>query len=593
MRNVAPRGRDGVRVRTTGKSLIMATVLVASGLTPCLTLSPRLLVCLRPTTFYDGAEDRRAYKRQENKPVDGRHVNLHSTALLLGDQRMLVVATALVGVVMVLLLLLIKMSTSPVTPGLPPGEWGWPVIGYVPPGDVPLAKHVNKLRGKHGDIFLMKLGCRLLVVLANFELIKTAFAKPELQGRPHLFTFKIFAYFQMAGMLSSEGPVWHHNRRFAIQQLKNLGMGKSLLEVTVQREARRLLSDLEHTLGQPTEITWNINVCIVNVLWELVAARRYDINDEKIRTLSKKAADNFDIIQGPLALLDLYPWLRSLLPEFLKNAWMKLNEVKQNRDKLDAFMHDIVMEHLENFDPRDPQDFIDAFLVDHVTSPHNPSDHRKYLLSEPDLRNLKSNLSDLYMAGTETTSSTLRWGFLYLAMYPQVQAKIQKEIDAVLPRDTFPALEHKDKLVYLEAALREIQRKATIVPMGVSHLATSDTIVAGYCIPKGTMVMAAMEGCHNDPQYWERPQDFYPEHFLDEQGELINKREGFLPFCLGRRQCFGEPIARLELYIIVAALLQKYTITLAPNEKVSTEGDPRRPLFNFARPFKVILTKRD
>ncbi|XP_042208886.1 cytochrome P450 2L1-like [Homarus americanus] len=390
----------------------------------------------------------------------------------------------LVAVLVILLLaLLYKVTQRP--SGFPPGVWGWPIVGYVPPRDVPLAQHLNTLRKKFGDIFTMKMGKHMAVILSDFQLIKTAFNKPELQGRPDFFTLKIFTNFKNAGIISSVGDVWQQNRRFALQHLKYFGMGKSKLESSVQREALNLLNDLEASVGIPTELTWNINMAILNVTWQLAAARSYSVDDKEILEFFKMVSVNFDIIQGPAALLDLYPWLIHIMPTFLKNSWMRVNQLDESRERIHSLLKDIIDDHCKTLDTDNPRDYIDVYLTEHLKDDtHLPALGHQDILTNTEYINLLANLSDLFVAGSETTSSTLRWACLYLALHPEVQTKIQKEIDSVVPRDTLPSLEHKEELVYLEATLREVQRKGTIVPLGVVHSATANTTLAGYSFPE-------------------------------------------------------------------------------------------------------------
>ena len=102
--------------------------------------------------------------------------------------------------------------------------------------------------------------------------------------------------------------------------------------------------------------------------------------------------------------------------------------------------------------------------------------------------NLANTLSDLFQAGSETTSTTLTWAMLFMARYPSVQEKVQEELDNVVGRGRSPGLRDKQDLPYTEAVLMEIQRYANIVPQGVFHCSKRDITVNGLTIPAGTMV---------------------------------------------------------------------------------------------------------
>lgn len=100
-------------------------------------------------------------------------------------------------------------------------------------------------------------------------------------------------------------------------------------------------------------------------------------------------------------------------------------------------------------------------------------------------------------------------------------------------RNKTPCLEDKCKMPYTEAVLHEILRFCNIVPLGIFHATSKDTVVRGYSIPQGTTVITNLYSVHFDEKYWSNPEVFYPERFLDSSGQFI-KKEAFVPFSLGK-----------------------------------------------------------
>ncbi|KAK7830651.1 hypothetical protein U0070_018376 [Myodes glareolus] len=184
--------------------------------------------------------------------------------------------------------------------------------------------------------------------------------------------------------------------------------------------------------------------------------------------------------------------------------------------------------------------------------------------------NLICSTLDLFIAGTETTSTTLRWALLYMALYPEVQAKVQAEIDRVIGQEKQPSLADRDSMPYTNAVVHEVQRMANIVPLSVPRKVTADTTLAGFHLPKGSILQTNLTALHRDPKEWATPDIFNPEHFL-ENGEF-KKRESFLPFSMGKRACLGEQLARSELFIFFTALVQKFTFKPPVNEKLSLKS---------------------
>ncbi|KAG2468927.1 CP2G1 protein, partial [Polypterus senegalus] len=158
---------------------------------------------------------------------------------------------------------------------------------------------------------------------------------------------------------------------------------------------------------------------------------------------------------------------------------------------------------------------INAILY-HMSTPlaqddNNPDAHLN-------CKNLHGTVSNLLMGGTETTSTTLRYGLLILIKYPHIQVKIQHEIDTVIGRERCPAYEDRKNMPYTDAVVHEIQRFIDLMPTSLLHSTTKDTIFRGYTIPLGTTVIPLLHSCLYDKKYWETPRSFNPNHFLDENG---------------------------------------------------------------------------
>ncbi|KAG8545726.1 hypothetical protein GDO81_020433, partial [Engystomops pustulosus] len=155
--------------------------------------------------------------------------------------------------------------------------------------------------------------------------------------------------------------------------------------------------------------------------------------------------------------------------------------------------------------------------------------------------NLINLVSDLFGAGMETTSTTLRWAILLMMKYPEIQKKVQNEIEQVMG-SAQPQVEHRKQMPYTDAVIHEIQRFADLAPVGL-HATARDVTFKGYFIPGGTTVMALLHSALRDKKYFEKPDEFYPEHFLDSEGNF-KKNEAFIPFSIGKRSCAGETLAR-------------------------------------------------
>ncbi|XP_031468015.1 cytochrome P450 2G1-like, partial [Phasianus colchicus] len=146
-------------------------------------------------------------------------------------------------------------------------------------------------------------------------------------------------------------------------------------------------------------------------------------------------------------------------------------------DSMRRFIARRVRSNAQSLEPSNPRDFIDCFLLQMEKEKNNPN-------SEFTMENLELTALNLFFAGTETISSTLRYGFVLLMKNPAVLEKMQAEIDAVIGRERPPRVEDRPALPFSDAVIHEIQRCADLIPMNVPHRVTRDTEFRGFLLPK-------------------------------------------------------------------------------------------------------------
>lgn len=147
---------------------------------------------------------------------------------------------------------------------------------------------------------------------------------------------------------------------------------------------------------------------------------------------------------------------------------------------------------------------------------------------------------------------------------------MRNEINDVIGTSRFPSLEDKQNLPYCEAVIHETLRIGTIAPLSVPHGLASDLKFNGFTIPKDALLIPNLYSVFFDEKIFPDPYDFKPERFLDEKGNLKNT-DKVLAFSLGRRVCLGEALARMELFLFVTSLIQRFTLEAGDIRNIPSE----------------------
>ncbi|XP_064125627.1 cytochrome P450 2C19-like isoform X1 [Loxodonta africana] len=430
---------------------------------------------------------------------------------------------------------------------LPPGPTPLPIIGNILQLDVRNIKNsVHNLSKAYGPVFTLYFGMKPIVMLHGYEAIKEALIDmgEEFSGRGH---FPLFERSKKGfGVTFSNGKMWKETRRFSLMTLRNLGMGKRCLEDRVQEEASCLVEELRKTKALPCDPTFITVYAPCNVMCSIIFQNRFDYNDQNFLNLVKKSTENVKILSSPwIQVCNAFPLLIDYFPGSHK-------KYMNNEACLKSYVLERVKEHQESLDINNPRDFIDCFLIKMEQEKHNQR-------SEYSAENLLNTVHDLLGAGSQTTSTTLRYGLLLLLKHPEVTAKVQEEIDHVVGRNRSPCMQDRSSMPYTDAVVHEIQRYTDLSPMSLPHRVTRDIKFRNCLIPKGTTILTALSSVLHDNKEFPNPEMFDPGHFLDESGNF-KKSDYFMPFSAGKRMCLGEGLARMELFLFLTTILQKFTL---------------------------------
>ncbi|XP_059471933.1 methyl farnesoate epoxidase-like [Neocloeon triangulifer] len=469
--------------------------------------------------------------------------------------------------------------------GFPPGPCWCPFVGCYPQ-----FLFLHRILGychlvwakwaeQYGPLVGLKLGKDRIVVVSGYQAVKHVFSRDDCDGRPDGFFFRMRTFDQRLGLVFVDGEHWSKQRKFTTRHLRNLGLSVNSMEHIILQEVEALVHDLSDKCSHNEDLEIELhNLCdisILNSLWAVVAGNRFELDDPRLIQMFKLQHASFRALDMSGGLINQMPFLRHLMP-----GRTGYNDHIATLAATYSFLRETLQDHKRTHMQGNHHDLIDAYL-DEINSEKDTDFN--------DLQLLALSM-DLFMAGSETTSNTIGFIFLYFLINPEMQKRVQAEIDSVIGRGRLPKLSDRPKMLYLEALIMEVQRFLSVAPIAVPHRTTQDCEILGYNIPKDTTVLMSIWSVHMDPEHWKDPENFRPERFLNEDQSAIIKDEWFIPFGLGKRRCIGEVQARNSLFLFLAGLLQRFTFS-ATAEGVQNlkhyDGVTLSP-----KPYKGIVKRR-
>ncbi|KAA8543522.1 hypothetical protein F0562_020983 [Nyssa sinensis] len=437
----------------------------------------------------------------------------------------------------------------------PPEPSGaWPLIGHLPllGAQNPLARTLAALADNYGHIFKIRLGVYPVVVVSSWEAVKECFTTNDMAfaARPICTAGKYLGYNNAGFGFASYGPYWREMRKLALLELlssRRLETLKQFRVSEVEISIRELYSLTRKTDGDgPAKVVisqW-IDELTLNIIVRMIAGKRYLRNEDGAKDEEERR-------------------FRRTIKEFM-NIFKKGVEREKG----------------------DEQDFIDVMLSAIDDTLVCDSGYTRETI-------VKATISNLILAGSDTTSIHLTWLFSILLNNKHALKRAQEEIDLKVGTERWVEESDIKNLVYLQAIVKETLRLYPPGPIAVPHEALEDCQVAGYHIPKGTRLFVNVWKLHRDPRIWLEPDKFMPERFLTSHAEVDVSGQHFelIPFGSGRRSCPGIAFATQVTHLTLARLLQGFEFETPGNEPVDmTEGIgitlPK------ATPVEVLITPR-
>ncbi|XP_014667028.1 PREDICTED: cytochrome P450 2U1-like [Priapulus caudatus] len=385
---------------------------------------------------------------------------------------------------------------------LPPGPAGAPLIGYVPW----LGKHpyltFTELTRTYGDVFTCWFGPVPVIAVNGFEATQELLVTRghDFMDRPIANAMAVILESDKGIVFNPYGDKWRKLRRLTLSALRDFGMGKASLEEKVLEEMEAVTEEFMATQAKPFNPKRIFKNAASNVICSINFGSRYQYTDPKFQQL----LDFNDFFFSQPVQGGIETFLPFLAPLFLRIPGSRFHKLLAGSKQLEGFINEIIEEHRNSYDESNIRDFIDIFLK-YTMDAEKESPNMKECEFTTD--NLFHMIMDVFGAGTETTATSFAWLFLYMTAFPDVQRKVQQEIDEVIGQGRRPCLKDRERLVYMDAVVR-VQRHATCT-IHSPHRAVEDTTFRNYNVPRAAMIMVNLWSVHRDGRYW-RP-TIYPD----------------------------------------------------------------------------------
>ncbi|KAJ3677088.1 hypothetical protein LUZ60_002812 [Juncus effusus] len=428
---------------------------------------------------------------------------------------------------------------------LPPGPAKLPIVGNLFDLDQNrLHVSLANLAKSYGPIMSLKLGLTTTIVISSPEAAQDVLQTKDVFFSARSIPDAFYAYnFNNRSVLwlPSTSPLWKQLRATCSMYL----FSPRCLEFTRQmreKKAQDIMQHFRRLANHPVDIGPVVFAGMLNIISNLVFSEDVvDLNSESKQEFKDLITSSVHESIKP-NISDLFPFLRLL------DLQGRRRGLTGYLERIYNFFDDVIDHRVKcvNVGGKRNNDFLDSLLKLNAES-------------KLDRQTMKVLLTEIFVAGTDTSSITVVWAMAELLHDPVALAKVQHEVRHNFQSEVPNELDIT-KLPYLQAVLKETMRMHPAGPLGVPHKAMEAVVDLGgrFMVPKGARVFINIWAIGRDPKVWDEPNVFRPERFLEKEIEFRGKDFEFIPFGFGRRICPGMPLATRVVPYILALLLHEF-----------------------------------
>ncbi|XP_062319667.1 steroid 17-alpha-hydroxylase/17,20 lyase isoform X1 [Osmerus eperlanus] len=471
-----------------------------------------------------------------------------------------------------------KLRRSPLGNRAPPSLPWLPFIGSLLSLRSSRPPHVlfQDLQQKYGHTYSLMMGSHTVIIVNHHQHAKEVLLRKgkTFAGRPRTVTTDILTRDGKDIAFADYSASWRFHRKIVHGALCMFGEGSASIEKIICRQAQSLCETLGESGPGSTvlDMSPELTRAVTNVVCSLCFSSSYLRGDPEFEAMLQYSQGIVDTVAKD-SLVDIFPWL-----QMFPNADLRL--LKRCVSIRDSLLQKKYDEHKVDYSDHVQRDLLDALLRAKRSAENNNTAEITTETVGLSQDHLLMTVGDIFGAGVETTTTVLKWAIAYLIHYPQVQKRIQEELHRKVGGDRAPQLSDRGSLPYLEATIREVLRIRPVAPLLIPHVALTDASIGEFTVRKGSRVIINLWSLHHDEKEWKNPEVFEPGRFLTEDGTGLHiPSPSYLPFGVGVRVCLGEVLAKMEIFLFLSWIMQRFTLTVPPGQ----------PMPNLEGKFGVVL----
>ncbi|XVF52763.1 hypothetical protein PTKIN_Ptkin05aG0044600 [Pterospermum kingtungense] len=430
---------------------------------------------------------------------------------------------------------------------LPPGPRRLPIVGNLLDLGDKTHKSLAKLAKIHGPVMSLKLGSLTTVVLTSEETAKEILQKHDLtfSNRTIVDAVRACQHHEVGFPWIPVSPLWR-----TLRKVCNTHLFTSQKLDANQYLRRKKIQDLIANVHRSCQTGEAINIgqaafdTTINLLSNTIFSMDLVDPSSPVAQEFKKTVREIMDEAGKPNLADYFPMLRKI-----DLLGVRRRMAIHFQKLLDLFgkMFDERLELRKAQGATASNDVLDTLL-----------DIIEGNIEELNRNHVINLLLVLFVAGTDTTSSTLEWAMAELLRNTQVLLKAKKELEEAIGKGKPVEESDINRLPYLQAIIKETFRLHPAVPLLLPRRAGADVEICGFTVPEGAQVFVNVWAIGRDPSIWENPSAFMPERFLGSEIDVKGRDFGLIPFGAGRRICPGLPVANRMLPLMLGSLIHSF-----------------------------------